>query len=1191
MRKFLFAIIVPALLLCFAAPASAQSIPQEISFQGKLSDSAGNPVTTSVDIRFRLYNAVTGGTHLWQEIHAGVTPDGNGLYHVMLGSVTAFSTIPLAFDETYWVEVEVSPASAGSYETLSPRYQLSTSPYAFRAGSLEGLDATVGEINQALQGIDAAVTATALSDLTNGATNGDSYHTHATAGDADTVDGLHAQAAASPNGGDLLALDGAGVFPVSAIPQGIGSTLDADLLDGADGTYYLDLVNATGVLAAANGGTGTDSSGVSGVAYVSSGTWSFDSPALEETRGGTGHGAYTAGDLLYATGPSTLSLLSVSGHGQGEVLQLDGTPLPVWTPANQLNLFGSSWTGSSTSEGLLVDNQGNPGHDGIRGETSDGTKAGLRGHNADTAQAPAIGVWGTTAHASGCGVRGSATGGDGVNGTATTGRGVYGDVNAAGGYGLYGLNSVSTGSAWGVYGEVRSPGGLAVEGMSTVDGTAAQFRNTDGGGTSSAYVLFVDSRNVGDAGLHVNGTTRLDGAVTIGTGAGHVPITVNGSAGATGDVLTIDMAGDPLWSASITGLDADTVDGFHAYGAASAQGGQLVALDANVKFPISLLYAGNLSGDIPISNGTMCSNLNADFLDDNEGTYYLSLANHTGTLAIANGGTGATTAGIALQNLGAAASGANSDITSLSGLTTPLSIGQGGTGLTGYATGDLLIGSTTNPLQVLGVPGSGNDFYLHVTPGSSPIWQPGSVPFGGNNPGDTLFWNGSRWAANANLHWDNTNGRLGVGTNSPLFLLDVNGRAQVQNTLFCNAPAGTAPLSVTSSTKVLNLNVDLLDSRDTGNQAGDIPISNGAMCATLNADMVDGQNASSFASSSHDHWGETWSYSIATDGLTLTQNSSSTSDDALVVSAQAANAVDASGYGWGVSGAAIRAYNSHTNAGNLKYGVYASITNTNTHASSAALYGLIQSPGRAVHGYATASTATGVYGQNSAGGYAGFFSQSGGSQSSPSVRINALSSTGDALYLFGRLNLNGMQVTSDANELNKLDGTSANVTPGNLNTLTGGVSADSLHTHSHSSITDIPGLNWVTNTASSVTISSVFSSMTGINQVSINAPAGGYVLVIGTGYASCTVPDTQSFYAFIGLGTSATSSTYSTRIYMHNQTGSSITYRIPFSISYVFSVSAGTNIFHLNGAKFALAGPNYDVWSRNLKAIYFPKIY
>ncbi|MCG3774756.1 MAG: hypothetical protein JW395_1581 [Nitrospira sp.] len=48
-------------------------------------------------------------------------------------------------------------------------------------------------------------------------------------------------------------------------------------------------------------------------------------------------------------------------------------------------------------------------------------------------------------------------------------------------------------------------------------------------------------------------------------------------------------------------------------------------------------------------------------------------------LPVAQGGTGGTTAAAARSALGAAASGANSDITSLTGLTTPLSIAQGGT--------------------------------------------------------------------------------------------------------------------------------------------------------------------------------------------------------------------------------------------------------------------------------------------------------------------------------------------------------------------------------------------------------------------------------------------------------------------------------------------------------------------------------
>lgn len=69
-------------------------------------------------------------------------------------------------------------------------------------------------------------------------------------------------------------------------------------------------------------------------------------------------------------------------------------------------------------------------------------------------------------------------------------------------------------------------------------------------------------------------------------------------------------------------------------------------------------------------------------------------------LAVADGGTGASTAANARTNLSAAASGANSDITSITGLTTALTVAQGGTGvktLTGivYASGTSAFAAAT----------------------------------------------------------------------------------------------------------------------------------------------------------------------------------------------------------------------------------------------------------------------------------------------------------------------------------------------------------------------------------------------------------------------------------------------------------------------------------------------------------------
>lgn len=91
-----------------------------------------------------------------------------------------------------------------------------------------------------------------------------------------------------------------------------------------------------------------------------------------------------------------------------------------------------------------------------------------------------------------------------------------------------------------------------------------------------------------------------------------------------------------------------------------------------------------------VVNGDFWSTAAGAFLRISGGTKELAFtdsditgtsSNVTGVVTIAHGGTGKTTQTEARVALGAAKSGANSDITSLSGLTTPLSEAQGGTGM------------------------------------------------------------------------------------------------------------------------------------------------------------------------------------------------------------------------------------------------------------------------------------------------------------------------------------------------------------------------------------------------------------------------------------------------------------------------------------------------------------------------------
>jgi hypothetical protein len=161
-------------------------------------------------------------------------------------------------------------------------------------------------------------------------------------------------------------------------------------------------------------------------------------------------------------------------------------------------------------------------------------------------------------------------------------------------------------------------------------------------------------------------------------------------------------------------------------------------LDKNTLTPGTGIGVTNGNGTIAVANTGVLSNIagagisvsaatgnvtigNTGVLSVSGGTTGLTPAVATagnvviaGTLVIANGGTGATDAATARTNLGAAASGANSDITSLSGLTTPLSIAQGGTDASTAAGArtNLGLGSglsvtiTTAKLTALGANGS-----------------------------------------------------------------------------------------------------------------------------------------------------------------------------------------------------------------------------------------------------------------------------------------------------------------------------------------------------------------------------------------------------------------------------------------------------------------------------------------------------
>jgi hypothetical protein len=105
--------------------AGAAAVPETMSYQGVLRDAAGDPVPDGdYSIAFALYSLPVGGTALWTETQA-VSVEG-GVMSAVLGSVTP---IALSFDVPYWLGISIQ----GDPE-LSPRVELTSTPYAFRAG-------------------------------------------------------------------------------------------------------------------------------------------------------------------------------------------------------------------------------------------------------------------------------------------------------------------------------------------------------------------------------------------------------------------------------------------------------------------------------------------------------------------------------------------------------------------------------------------------------------------------------------------------------------------------------------------------------------------------------------------------------------------------------------------------------------------------------------------------------------------------------------------------------------------------------------------------------------------------------------------------------------------------------------------------------------------------------------------------
>ena len=121
MRRLIPLFVLFALTATQLATPVHAAVPSTMSYQGVLTDNAGNLVPDgNYNFVFKVYNVPVAGAALWTETQNAV-PLVKGGFNVILGSV---APLTLAFDVQYYLGISVN----GGAE-LSPRVTLGSSPY------------------------------------------------------------------------------------------------------------------------------------------------------------------------------------------------------------------------------------------------------------------------------------------------------------------------------------------------------------------------------------------------------------------------------------------------------------------------------------------------------------------------------------------------------------------------------------------------------------------------------------------------------------------------------------------------------------------------------------------------------------------------------------------------------------------------------------------------------------------------------------------------------------------------------------------------------------------------------------------------------------------------------------------------------------------------------------------------------
>ncbi len=133
-RRTTIGCLLAGLLAIAGVPAQAQTpLGSSFTYQGQLNQN-GNPLNTTADFEFTLWDADAGGNMLGTAIAADNVAIVDGLFTIELDfGVMAFN------GDARWLEISVASPTAGPLETLTPRQPLTAAPVALALRGLRTL--------------------------------------------------------------------------------------------------------------------------------------------------------------------------------------------------------------------------------------------------------------------------------------------------------------------------------------------------------------------------------------------------------------------------------------------------------------------------------------------------------------------------------------------------------------------------------------------------------------------------------------------------------------------------------------------------------------------------------------------------------------------------------------------------------------------------------------------------------------------------------------------------------------------------------------------------------------------------------------------------------------------------------------------------------------------------------------------